>query len=88
MFYVYVLKSRKNGRLYTGYTDDLRRRIEEHNCKKGCEYTKRNAPFDLIFYEAYVAKKDATKAERFFKSGYGREVLKGKLENYLNNLGE
>ena len=87
MFYVYVLKSRKNNRLYVGYTDDLRRRFKEHNKGIGCEYTKRNAPFDLIFYEAYADKKDASKAEKFLKSGYGREVLKNKLENYFNNFG-
>jgi hypothetical protein len=39
----------------------------------------------LVFYEAYLDKKDSEKAERFLKSGYGREVLKSKIENYLNS---
>jgi len=86
MFYVYILKSKKNQRLYTGITNDLRRRFREHNEKRGSIYTSKNAPFDLIFYEAYLNKKDATKAELFFKSGYGREVLKDKLENYFKSL--
>lgn len=83
MFYTYVLRSIKNGRLYTGITNDLKRRFKEHNDKKGGYYTSRNAPFDLIFYEAYINRKDAENAELFFKSGYGREVLKEKLINYF-----
>ena len=83
MWFVYVLKSLRNGHLYTGYTSSVIRRLKEHNSKIGGEYTSKNAPFKLLFYEAYLNKKDAIKAEKFFKSGYGREVLKDKLENYL-----
>jgi putative endonuclease len=83
MWYVYVLKSKRNGRFYTGITNDLKRQVEEHNGKRGGEYTSNNGPFELIFYEAYLDKNDATKAELFFKSGYAREVLKDKLSNYL-----
>lgn len=85
MFYTYVLRGIKNKRLYTGITNDLRRRLTEHNGKRGGAYTSRNAPFDLIFYEAYINRKDAEKAELFFKSGYGREVLLDKLENYFKS---
>ncbi|MDP3740841.1 MAG: GIY-YIG nuclease family protein [bacterium] len=84
MWYVYVLESKKNKRLYTGSTSDLKRRLSEHNSKKGGEYTSRAGPYKLIFYEAYIDKRDAVKAELFFKSGYGREVLKDKLRNYLS----
>lgn len=86
MWYVYVLKSEKNERLYIGMTENLKRRFKEHNSKIGGKYTKDNGPFDLIFYEAFLNKKDASKDEMFFKSGYGREVLKSKLENYLKNI--
>ena len=54
--------------------------------KKGGKYTSKNGPFKLIFYEAYLSKKDSVKAENFFKTGYGREVLKDKLENYFNSI--
>ncbi len=84
MFYVYILKSRKNERLYTGSTNILRRRFDEHNNKKGGYYTSKNAPFDLIYYEAYSHKKDAIEQELFYKTGYGREILHGKLKNYFN----
>lgn len=85
MWYVYVLQSEKNQKLYTGLTNDLKRRFHEHNSKKGGSYTKKNAPFELVFYEAYLNKKDAMNAEKFFKSGYGREIIKReKLKNYFS----
>ena len=58
MFCVYVLKSDKDDKLYIGYTDDLRRRFEEHN--KGKEKsTNLRKPFKLVYYEAYFSQKDA-----------------------------
>jgi len=80
MFYTYVLKSKKNGRWYYGSTDNLKRRFEEHNSGIGGKYTSNNRPFELIYYEAYKKYALAKRAEKFFKSGYGREVLKNKLE--------
>ena len=85
MYYAYILQSIKNKKFYVGSTSDLRRRFQEHNDGRGGEYTKKNKPFKLIFYEAYISKKDAEKAEKFFKTGYGREVLKDKISNYLHN---
>ena len=73
----------KNRRLYIGSTQELKRRFSEHNQGRGGGYTKKQGTFKLIFYEAYKNKKDALKAEKFFKGGYGREVLKDKLENYF-----
>lgn len=83
MWYVYVLQSQKNSQLYIGYTSNLKQRFQEHNLKKGSIYTSKMAPYKLIFYEAFLEKLDATKQERFYKTGYGREVLKGKLHNYF-----
>ena len=83
MWYVHVIKSLKNERLYVGSTNDIKRRLKEHNDGVGGKYTKDNRPFKLVFYEAFLNKKDAMKDELFFKTGYGREVLKTKLKNYL-----
>jgi putative endonuclease len=85
MWYTYVIQSQKNKRLYTGFTSDLRRRIKEHNLKLGGSYTSKTGPYTLIFYEAYLNRKDAEKAEKFFKTGYGREVLLDKLSNFFQN---
>ena len=82
MYYFYVLKFKKSGKLYKGYTADLKRRIAEHHSGQS-SFTSRNGEFELIFYEAYLNKKDAMEAERYFKTGHGREVLKEKLKNTL-----
>jgi putative endonuclease len=84
MWYVYILQSTKNNKLYIGITSDLRRRFDEHNKGQGGYYTERNRPYKLIFYEAFLEKEDATGQEKFYKSGYGREVLKGKLKKYFS----
>ena len=87
MWYTYILQSIKNKSLYVGVTNNLVRRFKEHNQGIGGEYTKNNKPFKLIFYEAYLKKEDAYRAERFFKSGYGREVLKkDKLKSYFKEI--
>lgn len=62
-----------------GSTDNLKRRFKEHNDGIGGIYTSKNRPFDLIFYEAYVTYDLAKQSERFYKTGYGREVLKQKI---------
>jgi putative endonuclease len=60
MFYVYILHSQKDSKLYTGYTNDIRRRLAEHNGGK-VESTKSRRPLQLIYYEAYLEKADAEK---------------------------
>ena len=69
MFYTYVLISLKSKRLYTGSTNDLKQRIKEHNEGIGGKYSKNNRPYKLVFYEAFLSKKDALKQEKFYKSG-------------------
>ena len=86
MFYVYVLLSLKSSTLYVGFTEDLKQRLKEHNNGIGGAFTKRNKPFKLVFYEAFLSKKDTLKQEKFYKSGYGRDVLKSKLEFSLETM--
>lgn len=85
MFYFYVLKFKLNGKFYYGYTADLKKRITAHRTKRS-NFTSKNGEFDLVFYEAYLNKSDAHEAERYFKTGHGRQVLKGKLKNYLGGV--
>ncbi len=85
-YYVYALYSLKSKRLYIGSTSDLRQRVKDHNQGNGGRYTKNNRPFALIFYEAFLSKIDANKQEKFYKTGYGREVLKEKLEASLKSV--
>ena len=67
-----------------GYTSNLENRLNKHNSKQGGSYTSKNAPFEILFYEAFKDKRDATKAEKFWKTGYGREVLKDKIKYSLS----
>ena len=66
MFYVYILKSKKDHNLYTGSTNDLRRRFKEHNDGKVFS-TKTRKPFELVYYEAYKVEKDARTRESNLK---------------------
>ena len=85
MYYFYVLQFEQNNKLYKGITNNLKRRLEDHSSGQSF-FTSRNGKFKLIFYEAYVDKRDAAEAEKYFKSGHGREVLKQKLRYYLGGV--
>lgn len=77
MYYVYLLKSQKDSKLYTGVTNDLRRRLLEHNSGRS-KSTANRRPFKLVYYEAYQAKEDANLRERKLKrynNGY-KELMK------------
>ena len=74
MYYVYVIKS-ESGRIYVGRTSDLKRRIEEHQNGKN-RTTKRMGKIRLIFYEAFLAKEDSIRRERYFKTNPGKKSLK------------
>jgi len=82
MYYVYILKSQLDEKLYIGYTADLRKRIEKHN-KGEVMSTKRRRPFELIFYEGYKDMKDAKRRERYFKTAKGKSTLKMILRDSL-----
>ncbi|OGI76035.1 excinuclease ABC subunit C [Candidatus Nomurabacteria bacterium RIFCSPHIGHO2_02_FULL_36_29] len=77
-YYTYILKSKKDGKIYTGYTKDLRKRLNQHN--KGLSlYTKGRGPFELIYYEACLLEDKARSRELFLKSGMGKRYLKNRL---------
>lgn len=82
MWYVYVLKSEKSNRWYTGMTQDLRRHISEHNSGKST-HTKSRGPYTLMYYEASLNKDDARARELYLKSGMGKRFVKNRLKYYL-----
>lgn len=84
MYYVYILQSLKDKTLYKGSTSDLKRRLKEHNSGKGF-YTSQHSPYKLIYYEAYLLKKDAEARERYLKTSMGMRVIKKQLTNYLKS---
>lgn len=80
-YYVYVLENRKNG-LYIGFTNDLVKRIKEHNL--GLNFsTKKDRPWSLIHYEAYLDRKDVTRREKYLKTSQGSRLLKRMLKEYF-----
>ena len=78
MYYVYILQSAHDKRRYIGQTDNLERRLTEHNTGRS-PYTKGRGPWELIYWEEFGTRREAIKREHFLKSGKGREFLKGKL---------
>ncbi len=83
MFCVYILKSAKDNLLYIGSTNDLKRRLEEHNNGKS-KSTKNRVPFKLVYYEAYISEKDAKHREHNLKLGSrALAQLKRRLEDTL-----
>ncbi|RRO12328.1 GIY-YIG nuclease family protein [Flavobacteriaceae bacterium 14752] len=77
-YYVYVLKSKKDGRLYKGFTTRLKDRINEHNNGK-TKSTKGYRPWELVYCEIFFTEKEAIKREKYFKTGSGREFLKSRI---------
>jgi putative endonuclease len=63
VYYTYVLQSEKDGKFYTGFTENLKLRFEQHN-KGLVESTKERRPLKLIYYEACLDRGDATKREK------------------------
>jgi putative endonuclease len=70
-----VLKSQKDKKLYIGYTTDLKNRFTQHQGGE-VESTRYRRPLNLIFYEAFVDKKDAQRREKYFKTEKGKSSLK------------
>lgn len=82
MYYVYVLKSEKTGKLYKGFTQDLKQRMKEHNQGK-TPFTRAGIPWRLMYYEAFLSKTDARREELFLKTGKGKERIKYLLTDIL-----
>ncbi len=85
MYFVYILQSLKDKKLYFGYTENLENRFSLHVNGKVTS-TKNRRPLELIYYEAYKNQLDAKKREIFLKSGSGHRFIKKQLTNYFLDL--
>ena len=84
MYHVYLLKSKKNDTFYIGYTNDINRRLKEHNLGL-VGYTKKYMPWILMYYETFISLEDAKKREKslkFFGKAYTQ--LKIRIKDSLN----
>ena len=86
-YYVYVLLSEKDGNFYIGYTDDLKKRLDEHN-KGRVPSTRNRNPLILIYYEAGLNQKDAIRREKKLKTTWGQRYIKSRLKEYLTEQRE
>ena len=77
MYNVYILRSKKDGRYYVGHTDDLERRMMEHENGKS-PYTRNRGPWILVKVEEYETRSEAMKRER--------EIKRRKSRGYIDRL--
>ena len=75
IYWVYGLKSLKDGRIYVGMTVDVQLRIKEHNSGK-TKSTKGYRPWELIYKEKVGSRNEAREREKYLKGGSGKEYLK------------
>ena len=62
MNYIYILKC-ADGTLYTGWTNDLEKRLQAHSSGKGCKYTRSRCPIELVYFECFETKQEAQSRE-------------------------
>jgi len=72
----------KDGDFYTGSTENLKLRFEQHN-NGFVESTKDRRPFKLIYYETCLDQNDATKREKYMKTFHSKMFLRNRLKSYL-----
>lgn len=77
-YFVYVLRSITYSKSYVGSTDDLERRLKEHNSGRNY-FTKRYAPWEIFYFEEFNEIKEARKREKYLKSASGRKLVLKKL---------
>ena len=85
MFYTYVLLSENDKKFYVGFTEDLKKRLDEH-MRGSVSSTAHRRPLRLIYYEACLNSNDAIKREKYLKSGFGRRFLTNRIETYMKDI--
>lgn len=81
-YYVYILRSKKDGKFYTGYTENLKLRLDWHNNGK-VDSTKNRRPLELIYFECCLNQQDTTHREKYLKTHFGKMFIKNRLKSYL-----
>ena len=85
MFYIYILHSKKFNKYYTGITEQIDRRLKEHN-QGQVKSTKPYLSWRLIYYEACLNKNDALRREKYLKTTQGQRLLKRRLKDYFYKI--
>ncbi len=84
--YTYIVKCR-DGTLYTGWTNDLDKRMKAHNSGEGAKYTRSRRPVELVYYESFPVRREAMRREWEIKQLTRKEklALVKKFDNHLTN---
>ena len=78
MYYIYIIESIKDKSTYTGYTKNIKRRLNEHNSGNS-KYCNVKRPYKLIWYCAFLEKRKALDFEKYLKHGSGFAFSKKRL---------
>ncbi|MBP6931719.1 MAG: GIY-YIG nuclease family protein [Candidatus Pacebacteria bacterium] len=78
MYYTYIIQSEKDNTYYYGHTDDLKKRLLEHNSGYS-EYTSSKIPYHLVWYGAFLKKEKAISFEKYLKSSSGHAFANKRL---------
>lgn len=78
-YFVYILKSKIKEITYVGFTNDIERRVMEHNSGK-LKFTRIYKPWEVVYLEEFYSKAEARKREKYFKSAAGRRLIRKILE--------
>lgn len=81
-YYTYVLRCEKTKTFYTGATNNLEKRIEQHNKGQVC-YTKNKLPIKLVYFEACLNKHNAYRRERYLKTTMGKRYIRNRISGGL-----
>ncbi len=82
MYYAYVLISDIDGRFYTGFSEDVYKRLEQHNAGLVSSTNKRR-PLSLVYFEASLNISNAVHREKYLKSTYGKRYIRTRIKNFL-----
>ncbi len=84
--YTYMVKCSDES-LYTGWTNNLEKRVAAHNAKKGAKYTKSRTPVELVYYEVFSTKEEAMRREYEIKQ-YTRKEKEALLQTFAKDTGK
>jgi putative endonuclease len=87
MYTVYVLHSKSFNKIYIGFTSDIEQRLISHNHPRNKGWTKRFAPWILVYSEEYDSKTNAMAREKQLKDHRGRDLVWKKVREYYFNSG-
>ena len=79
--YCYILRC-SDGTLYTGYTNNLSKRVKMHNMGKGAKYTRCRRPCTLVYFECFKLKEEAMRREWYIKHNMSRKDKLDLIERF------